>query len=88
MSDAMKYEKVRSILLHEWDPIGVGELDGAQDEYDSYVQPVCEMIEQGKSEIDIYNYLCWVVNDYMCLDIDEETNVRVASKLLKLSNHH
>ncbi|PWC10708.1 hypothetical protein [Brenneria corticis] len=84
MNDAIMREKVRYILLHEWDPIGVSELTEAQDEYDSYVQPMCEIINQGKDATEIYSYLCWIVNDYMCLDIDEETNRIVASKLSML----
>lgn len=82
------YQKVRHILLHEWDPIGVGDLAEAQDEYDSYVQPVCNLIKDKKEFIEIYEYLNWVVHDYMCLDDNDDINLIVAKKLAKLSIVH
>lgn len=88
MSSKLLYEKVRSILLYEWDPIGVGELPEAQDEYDSYVHPVCDLINSGKDAADIYNYLSWVTHDYMCLDGSDDINRIAAEKLAKLSITH
>ncbi len=37
----MHFDAIRPILLKEWDPIGVSEIKGAQDEYNSYVVPRC-----------------------------------------------
>ena len=36
--------KIREILMHEWDPIGVRDVPQAQDEYDSYVGRVYVMM--------------------------------------------
>lgn len=85
MNDLMLYEKVRAVLLHEWDPIGICDFPEAQDEYDSYVYPLCEMINQGKDAHEIYDYLRLVVKDYMCLDGDEGNDQLVAEKLKQLA---
>jgi hypothetical protein len=36
--------KIREILMHEWDPIGVRDAPEAQDEYDAYVGRVYVML--------------------------------------------
>jgi len=84
----MLYEKIRTILLHDWDPIGVSDLPDAQDEYDSYVHPISEMLNQGKSVNEIYTYLRWVVNDYMCLDGNEDVEHAIAEKLVNILITH
>jgi hypothetical protein len=88
MNNVMLYEKIRTILLHDWDPIGVSDLPDAQDEYDSYVHPISEMLNQGKSVNEIYTYLQWVVNDYMCLDGNEDVERAIAEKLVNLLITH
>jgi hypothetical protein len=84
MNNVMLHEKVRTILLRDWDPIGVNDLPEAQDEYDSYVQPISEMLKQGKDVNEVYAYLRWVVKDYMCLDGNEDTDRAIAEKLVKI----
>ena len=46
ISDRLRHS-VRAILLHDWDPIGVGEIEAAADEYDSYVESICRMLLSG-----------------------------------------
>ncbi|HEY1756822.1 MAG TPA: hypothetical protein VGG72_15730 [Bryobacteraceae bacterium] len=42
---ARRYHQViKTALLKEWDPIGVGEVPEAQDEYDSYVPDTYELL--------------------------------------------
>ena len=41
--------QIASILLHDWDPIGVAEVPEAHDEYDSYVGPIFRLLTQGAS---------------------------------------
>ena len=45
MSDAIEHartlhQKVKNILMQDWDPIGVQAIPEAQDEYDSYVPTI------------------------------------------------
>jgi hypothetical protein len=37
-------KKVREVLMRDWDPIGVGDVPGAPDEYDSYIGRVCLIV--------------------------------------------
>jgi hypothetical protein len=37
--------RIRSILMREWDPIGVRYIPGApEDEYDGYIDDICELL--------------------------------------------
>ena len=49
--------EIRTILMGEWDPIGVKDVPEAADEYDSYIGGVYELLEQGASEERIGAYL-------------------------------
>ena len=42
---------VRVALWRDWDPIGINDLGGPEDEYDSYVGSVCSLLFSGA---DIY----------------------------------
>jgi len=40
---------IRSVLLNDWDPIGVGDIPGASDEYDRYIGPIMGILAQKPS---------------------------------------
>ncbi len=40
-------ETIRDVLVHDWDPVGVGGVPEAQDEYDSYVGAFTDSWYQG-----------------------------------------
>jgi len=44
MTSILIKEKIRKILMKEWDPIGVYEMDGPEDEYDSYIDNIYQII--------------------------------------------
>ncbi|EKS6643260.1 hypothetical protein QCD58_002047 [Enterobacter hormaechei] len=88
MNNRILYEQVRAILLNEWDPIGICDLVEAKDEYDAYIQPICELLYAGKGVEDIYYYLHWVATEYMYLDGDSDLDHRVAEKLFCLPKTH
>jgi hypothetical protein len=37
---------IRRILLDEWDPIGIGSLEEAHDEYDNYIPTIYRMMQE------------------------------------------
>ena len=43
------HRKVESVLLHDWDPIGVANAPEAQDEYRSYVRNVYDVAVSTRS---------------------------------------
>jgi hypothetical protein len=74
---------VKTMLLQDWDPIGVGDIPEAQDEYDVYVLEVCKMLRAGRG-VDLYSYLIWVEKERMGLVCQEALTKNVAEKLIKL----
>jgi hypothetical protein len=76
--------RIREVLLNEWDPIGVRGEPGAQDEYDSYVGGIYRLLVSGASESQIIERLYDIEAVSMGLPGDREYLKGVAEKLLKL----
>ena len=58
--------KIRSVFMHDWDPIGVGGLeDWPEDEYDAYVMPVYAILRQQKGDAALMAYLAQVYEHIM-----------------------
>lgn len=51
--DAQKLDRVKEILRLEWDPIGVGEMPGAFDEYDFYAVDIVDAFNSRTTVDDI-----------------------------------
>jgi len=77
-------EKIRQVLLHEWDPIGVGDVPGVQGEYDSYVGGIYRLLASGASEHQIIERLHNLEAVSMGLNGNRERLKGVAEKLAKL----
>ena len=69
-----KLEQMKRLLWEAWDPIGVnahgpeGEYDGPEDEYDSYAFRVFVMLNEGKGQTEIAEYLRWIETEHMGLN--------------------
>jgi hypothetical protein len=50
-------QRVRSILLTDWDPIGIRDVSGAGDEYDAYVVPIAKRLMAGDRPSEVAKYL-------------------------------
>ena len=59
---------VRKLLMERWDPIGVGDMPEAADEYDSYVGTVGRMLREGATPEELSAYLTQVRTETMGLD--------------------
>lgn len=82
---ARRYHKaIREALLHEWDPIGVGDIPDAQDEYDSYVGAVYKLLISNRSRSEIFDYLWWLETEHMGLSGDRQATEAFAMRLLRL----
>jgi hypothetical protein len=75
----------KTLLLSEWDPISVGDEPAAKDEYDAYAAIVVDMIDAGRSEADIADYLVSIEADAMGLEADRRRAEAVAAKLMALA---
>ena len=61
-------DAIRRVLLNVWDPIGIRDEPNAQDEYDSYLGPIYELLNTAASDLKIAEYLHWVAHDRMEFD--------------------
>jgi hypothetical protein len=78
------HKEIHSILLRDWDPIGIQDTPQAQDEYDSYIPVLYKLLISGKSEQNIVDYLWWVETEHMGLYANRRHTEIVARKLLTL----
>lgn len=81
MTTRIRYEIVRSILLAEWDPIGIQDEPAARDEYDSYARHVQGLLGGGASADEVEDYLMRTEAEMMGLVPDRERARRVAKIL-------
>lgn len=59
--------EIRRVLLQVWDPIGIKDQPSAQDEYDSYLGGIFELMVSGASDERIAEHLCRIVTEQMGL---------------------
>lgn len=78
------HQKIKDVLLNEWDPIGVQALPEAQDEYDGYVSRVYSMLIARKPIKEVFEYLLWVEIEHMGLTADRHRTQSIAEKLVGL----
>jgi hypothetical protein len=73
-------EKIRHILMSEWDPIGVKEIPEASDEYDLYLGDVYALVVGNAGLSKIAEYLRWVEVERMEV-VDERGAPLLAEKV-------
>jgi len=78
------YKAVRQILMREWDPIGVSDVQAAQDEYDEYIQPIVRLVLRNASPSVLSEHLLHIENVEMGLRADRGRALRAAEKLRAL----
>ncbi|MGB7979057.1 MAG: hypothetical protein WCF19_07880 [Chlamydiales bacterium] len=71
--------------MKEWDPIGIQNIPEAQDEYDSYVSDIYELIQSKSTESEVFDYLWGIETEHMGLSGDQKHTQTIAHKLSKLS---
>ena len=61
------HQEIRRVLLEEWDPIGVGDIPEAQDEYDAYVPDVYRLLVHRASALEVFDYMWRIETEHMGL---------------------
>ena len=56
---------IRRVLMEKWDPIGVADVLQAQDEYDSYICGVIDLLQDQASREEIEEHLRRIESDTM-----------------------
>lgn len=80
------HEAIREVLLRDWDPIGVGEIPRAADEYDSYISEIHGLLVRQEPLQKLVDFLWWAETEHMELAGNRVHTERVAKRLLQLSN--
>ena len=76
---------IAKLLMTEWDPIGIGDVSGASNEYDAYAEYVARLLLDHKSVSEISSYLVDVEFKQMGLRPDSGRAMRVAEKAFALT---
>jgi hypothetical protein len=64
--------RIRSVLMEQWDPIGVKNAPEAGDEYDGYIGSIFDLINRNATVLEIEEYLRWAEQRNMELGFSED----------------
>ena len=79
------HRAIREILLRDWDPIGIGDVAEAQDEYDSYIPGIYGRLIHRIPEQELFDHLWQIETQQMGLAADRRKTEQAARKLLLLN---
>ena len=85
MKTTTLHQAVHSAVLHEWDPIGIGNIPEAWDEYDAYVPKICELLKLPNSRSDVVSYLWWLATEQMGLSGNKQVTEDFADRLIQIA---
>jgi hypothetical protein len=72
--------QIRKILLEIWDPIGIKDEPKAQDEYDSYIGGLYELLVRRAAGSELVEYLYWAAHDQMGFDAAERSDMLITAE--------
>ena len=79
-----KLEALKSLLLREWDPLGLSNCDGAEGHYDPYAVRILEMLTEGADAVVVASYLNSVVTFEMSLTANLECDRAIATNAVAI----
>lgn len=77
-------EVLKSLLLREWDPLGLSNCEGAESHYDPYAVRVLEMLTGGADAVVVASYLNSVVRSEMSLTANLECDRAIATRAVAI----
>jgi hypothetical protein len=80
------YCEIDEILWKDWDPIGVNEIEGIRDEYQSYTPHIFSLTIKGSDKAKIADHLYEIETKNMGLTGSKEQCEKIASKIIELKN--
>ena len=72
--------------MNDWDPIEVKGIPEAEDEYDSYVPKIYNLLNHHESEKSVFDYLWEIETNYIGLSGNRKATKEVAKNLVTLRN--
>lgn len=82
--DAGAYEALDRLLFRQWDPIGVYDVDGPDDEYRAYLPRFWELVRSGSPEAVVVKYLAGIERDRIGCETSDEHRLDIARKAAAL----
>ena len=79
--------QIRHVLLNVWDPIGVADEPNAQNEYDSHVGPIYDLIVARNPDAALIEYLHLVTTVRMGFTATESDMLNTVESLRKIPIH-
>ena len=77
-------QQIKRLLSKEWDPIGVSDTSGAENEYDAYVPHATWLVEKKVSKKKIFSFLWEIETKHMGLTGNRVATTEIARKLFNL----
>ena len=82
MKDRKLISDIRSVLINDWDPVGIGDNPNLSDEYDGYIGSIINILKQKLSIEVIITFLEKIETTEMGIDkVDVDHIHDVATKL-------
>lgn len=78
--DAGAYEALDRLLFRQWDPIGVYDADGPDDEYRAYLPRFWELVRTGATDAEVIQYLAEIERDRITVETSDEHRLDIARK--------
>lgn len=79
--------EIRSVLINEWDPVGIGDNSNLSDEYDGYIGSIMKILMQKLSVEEIVSFLKRIEHVEMGIDnVDIKYLYDIAVKLKKIGD--
>lgn len=86
MPSKLSYEEIHNAIHTEWDPIGIGYLNGEHGEYDAYVPNLFKLLNSAPTVNQIFDYLWEIETITMGLPGNSEATYKFACYLYSISN--
>ncbi len=79
------HKLIHKALIEEWDPIGIGNIPEAQDEYDEYIATISKLLLE-KSKRELFDYLWWLETIRMGLTGNRQRTAGFVDRLFDLKD--
>ena len=87
MKNDIIVSEIRSVLINDWDPLGIGDNPNLSDEYDGYIGSIMRILMQRLPEEEIVVFLKKIENTEMGIDkVDIKQLYDVAIILKKIGD--
>jgi hypothetical protein len=77
---------IRTLLMREWDPIGVADVPQAQDEYDSYIPQIYGILIRCEPKHKLADFLWWAETENMGLFGNRRRTEHIADLLMQIGD--